>query len=245
MSKFDDPAFFGEVFADIYDDDPVNDPTPAVDFLVDLAGGGRTLELAIGTGRVALPLRARGVPVEGVEASDRMVARMRAKADGDQIPVTIGDMADVAVAGQFKLVYLIYNTLFNLLESDRQAACFRNVAKILEPDGAFVIECYIPDPAWYGDGQRVDVLSVTENSALIEVYQFDRNGQRFISQRINFDGSGRVTLRPHAERYCWPNELDLMATNAGLHLAERYEDWDRSPFGPDSTDHISVYRMAP
>jgi SAM-dependent methyltransferase len=241
MAGFDDPAFFGEVWADSYDKGPVLDPAPAVEFLAGLAGGGRVLELAIGTGRVGPPLAGRGVDVEGVEASEKMVARLRVKPGGAQLPVTIGDMADVPVTGPFRLVYLVYNTLFNLLSPDRQADCFRNVARVLDADGAFVIECYVPDPARFDRGQRVEALSVTEDSATIEVYAHDAAAQRFTSQKITFDGQG-IRLRPHAERYCWPSELDLMAGQAGLRLGERYAGWDRRPFGSDSRDHISVYR---
>src|SRR6266571_1572505 len=241
MTGFDDPEFFGERWADVYDQGRPLDPAPAVEFLAELAGGGRVLELAIGTGRVGLPLASRGITVEGVEASEKMVARLRAKPGGEQIPVTIGDMAEVPARGPFRLVYLVYNTLFNLLDPDRQADCFRNVAKVLDADGAFVIECYVPDPARFDRGQRVEALAVTEDSATLEVYRHDAAAQRFISQKITFDGQG-IRLRPHAERYCWPGELDLMAGRAGLRLRERYGDWDRRPFGSDSRDHVSVYR---
>jgi SAM-dependent methyltransferase len=220
MSGFDDPAFFGHVWADVYDDAPVLDPGPAVDFLAGLAGDGRVLELAIGTGRVGLPLASRGIDVEGVEASDKMVARLRAKPGGEQIPVTIGDMADVRVDGPYRLVYLVYNTLFNLLDPNRQAECFRNVARVLEPDGAFVIECYVPNPAQFDHGQRVEALRVTEDSATIEMYSFDAAAHRFISQKITFSGQG-IRVQPHAERYCWPPELDLMAGQAGLRRGQR------------------------
>lgn len=248
MSVFDDPAFFGEVWADTYDDDPVPDPTPAVAFLADLAGDGRALELAIGTGRVGVPLAARGVAVEGVEASEKMVARMRAKPGGEAIPVTVGDMADVPVTGPYQVVYLVFNTLFNLLDPQRQADCFRNVARVLAPDGAFVVECYVPDPSRFDQGRgagkgRVEVLDVTEDSATIEVYAFDPPAQGFLSQKITF-GSDGVRLRPHAERYHWPGELDLLAERAGLRRAARYGGWDRRPFDADSQDHISVYRPA-
>ena|SRR6266545_1903599 len=243
MAGFDDPAFFGERWADVYDGDPVLDPAPAAEFLAGLAGGGRVLELAIGTGRVALPLASRGGNVEGVEASEKMVARLRAKPGGAQIPVTIGDMAEVPVTGPFRLVYLVYNTLFNLLSPERQADCFRNVAQALEADGAFVIECFVPDPAKFDRGQRVEALAVTEDSATIEVYRHDAAAQRFNTQKITFDGQG-IRLLPVALRYSWPSELDLMAGQAGLRLRERYADWDRRPFGSDSASHISVYRPA-
>ncbi|MFI5571328.1 class I SAM-dependent DNA methyltransferase [Streptomyces sp. NPDC051740] len=241
--KFGDPALFGEVWADDYDDRTTLDPTPAVDFLAGLAGGGRVLELAVGTGRVALPLAARGIRVEGVEGSARMAARLREKPGGDAVPVTVGDMAEVRVDGPFTLVYLVYNTIFNLLEAERQQACFDNVARVLDEEAAFVIEAYVPDPAFFDRGQRVHTLSVTEDSAAIEVYRFDLAAQRFHSQKITFDADG-IHMRPHAERYCWPAELDLMADRAGLRLERRVADWSGHPFGPDSTGHVSVYRRA-
>jgi SAM-dependent methyltransferase len=240
MAGFDDPEFFGEWWADVYDRGQPLDPAPAVEFLAGLAGGGRVLELAIGTGRVALPLASRGVTVEGIEASEAMVARLRAKPGGEQIPVTIGDMADVSAEGPFHLVYLVYNTLFNLPNADRQADCFRNVAQVLDADGAFVLECFVPDPAKFDRGQRVEARAVTEDSATIEVFRHDAAAQRYASQKITFNSQG-IRLLPVALRYCWPSELDLMAGLAGLRLRERYSGWDRRPFGSDSTSHISVY----
>ncbi|WP_051060561.1 class I SAM-dependent DNA methyltransferase [Nocardiopsis baichengensis] len=249
MSVFDDPAFFGEVWADLYDEGVDLDPAPAVEFLAETAGGGRVLELAIGTGRVGVPLAARGVHVEGVEGSRKMVAKMRAKPGGEHIPVTIGDMADVPVEGPYRLVFLVYNTLFNILDPDRQALLFANVARVLSDDGAFVVECYVPDPSRFDQGRgagkgRVEALEVTEDSATIEVYSFDAAAQRFLSQKITFGADG-VRLRPHAERFCRPEEMDTMAEQAGLVLSERYQDWGRAPFGPHSAGHVSVYRPAP
>jgi SAM-dependent methyltransferase len=241
MAGFDDPAFFGDRWADVYDDGPAIETPPEVELLAELAGGGRVLELAIGTGRVGLPLAARGLDVEGVEASEAMVAQLRAKPGGEQIPVTIGDMADVPVSGPFRLVYLVFNTLFNLPSQDRQAACFCNVARVLDEDGAFVIECFVPNPSRFERGQRVEALSVTEDAATIEVFRHDAAAQRFYSQKVTFTNQG-IRLLPVALRYCWPSELDLMAGQAGLRLGERYADWDRRPFGPDSASHISVYR---
>jgi SAM-dependent methyltransferase len=241
MTGFDDPAFFGDRWAEVYDERTSLDPAPAVDFLAGLAGDGPVLELAIGTGRVGLPLARRGVAVEGIEASQAMVERLRAKPGGDQIPVTIGDMADVPARGRFRLVYLVFNTLFNLPSAERQADCFRNVARVLDADGTFVIECFVPDLARFDRGQRVETLDVSEDSATIELVRHDAAAQRVMTQKVTFDGQG-VHLHPVALRYCWPSELDLMAAQAGLRLRERYADWNRMPFGSDSAGHVSVYR---
>jgi len=240
-SVFDDPGLFGRLWAAGYDTGANPDPGPAVDFLAGLAQGGPVLELAIGTGRVALPLAARGLVVEGVEASPEMVARMRAKPGGAELPVTIGNMADVPVPGPFRLVYLVFNTLFNLVDADRQADCFRNVARVLAPDGAFVIEAFVPDPRDFDRDEQVQVREVTEDSATIRLHRYDRAAQRFIRQTITFDSQG-VHLKPFATRYCWPDQIDRMAAQAGLRLAERYADWQRRPFNAASTHHISVYR---
>jgi SAM-dependent methyltransferase len=244
MTGFDDPAFYGDRWADVYDERVGGkDASAAVDFLADLAGGGAALELAIGTGRVALPLTSRGVAVEGVDASAEMVQRLRAKPGGELVTVTIGDMADVPVRGPFALVYLVFNTLFGLLTQDRQAACFHNVARVLDPDGVFVIECFVPDLARFDRGQRVQVVEVTEDTAIFELCRHDPVAQRIDIQTVTLAGDG-IRMRPVAIRYAWPAELDLMASQAGLRLTERYDDWDRRPFDSASGSHVSVYRRA-
>ena len=244
MSGFDDPAFYGDRWADVYDERHAEmDPAPAVEFLAGLAGGGRVLELAIGTGRVALPLAGRGIAVEGVDASEAMVERLRAKPGGEVIPVVIGDMAQVPASGPFSLGYVVFNSLFGLLSQERQAECFGSVARVLDPGGVFVIECFVPDLARFDHDQRVQARSVSEDSAILEVSRHDRVRQRIDTQMITFDGQG-MHLRPVAIRYCWPAELDLMADRAGLRLAERYADWDRQPFTAASDRHVSVYRRA-
>jgi len=228
----------------VYDDHHRHvDPGPAVEFLAGLAGGGRVLELAIGTGRVALPLAARGITVEGVDASAAMVDRLRAKPGGELIPVTFGDMAQVPASGRFRLVYLVFNTLFGLLSQERQAECFASVARVLDPGGMFVIECFVPDLARFDHDQRVQARSVTEDSAIIEVSRHDKMQQRVDTQMITLDGQG-MHLRPVALRYSWPAELDLMADRAGLRLTERYAGWDRRPFTSASDGHVSVYQRA-
>jgi SAM-dependent methyltransferase len=242
MSIFDDPGLFGRQWAAEYDSTDNPDPGAAVDFLAGLAGAGPALELAIGTGRVAVPLAARGVPVEGVEGSPEMVARLRAKPGGADIPVVIGDMADVGATGPFRLAYLVFNTLFNLVDPARQADCFRNVARVLEPGGAFVIEAFVPDPADFDRDEQVRMRRVTEDSVTLRVHQYDRGAQTFVRQTITFDATG-VHMKPFAMHYMWPEQIDRMATDAGFRLAERYSGWHREPFDAGSTDHISVYRL--
>jgi len=172
-----------------------------------------------------------------------MVERLRAKPGGASIPVTMGDMAEVPASGPYSLVYLVFNSLFGLLSQERQAECFRNVARVLEPGGLFVIECFVPDLSRFDRGQRVDAISVTEDSATVNVARHDAAEQRLMIQTITFDAGG-MRMRPVALRYSWPSELDLMAGQAGLRLKERYGDWERQPFHGGSSCHVSVYERA-
>jgi SAM-dependent methyltransferase len=244
MGRFDDPAFYGDSWAGLYDERfAALDPGLAADFLAGLAGDGPALELAIGTGRVALPLASRGVSVAGLDASAAMVERLHAKPGGEAIQVTIGDMAEISVPGPFALVYLVFNSLFGLLTQERQAECFRNAARVLRPGGLFVIECFVPDPARLDRGQLVRAGVVTEDSAVLEVSVHDAVTQRVTTQYVTLDAAG-VHLRPVALRYAWPSELDLMAGQAGLRLRERFAGWRREPFGSDSEGHVSVYELA-
>jgi len=181
--------------------------------------------------------------VEGVDASAAMVQRLRAKPGGDSIKVTIGDMADVPASGPFRLVYLVANTLFALLTQERQASCFGNVARVLGPGGAFVIECFVPDLTRFDRGQRMQALEVTEDMASFELSRHDAAQQRVTTQIVTMDGQG-TRMRPVTLRYSWPSELDLMARQAGLQLTERYADWNRRPFDSTSSGHVSVYRPA-
>ncbi|ASO18857.1 SAM-dependent methyltransferase [Actinoalloteichus hoggarensis] len=240
MIEFGDPAFFDRYAAD-YDQGTIPDPAPAVDFLADLVpDGGRVLELAVGTGRVALPLAARGIAVEGIEGSPAMAERLRAKPGGDAVPTTIGDMAEVAVTGPFRLAYLVFNTLFNLVTQQRQIDCFRNVASVLEPGGLFVVECFIQDVTEFDRNQRVATRALTEDSVRMEYQLHDPVAQTVTYQRVRLGAEG-TTLSPIRLRYCWPSELDLMARLAGMRLRERYDHWDRRPFTAASRRHVSVY----
>lgn len=241
MSLFGAPEFFEERYADDYDERTTLDPAPAVEFLAGLApAGARVLELAVGTGRVALPLAARGYAVEGVEGSAAMVAKLRAKPGGDAIPTVVADMADVAVDGPFRLAYLVYNTLFNLTTQARQVDCFGNVARVLEPGGLFVLECFIQDLTEFDHGQRTSTRALSEGSVFLDLQVHDPVEQTVTYQRVTIDAAG-TQLRPLRLRYCWPSELDLMARLAGMRLRERYTDWDRSPFTGRSDRHVSVY----
>lgn len=213
-----------------------------IERLLELAGGGRVLELAIGTGRVALPLVARGVDLTGIDISPEMVSRLRAKPGGDQIPVTMGDFADVGVDGSFRLIYLVFNTLFALLDREEQIRCFANVAAHLEPGGRFVIEAFVPDLARFDRGQRISTQGIRLDRVTIEASRHDPVGQRVDSHLIQITEQG-IRLLPVAIRYSWPSEIDLMARLAGLSLEHRWGGWDHEPFDGASQRHVSVYRQ--
>lgn len=226
--------------ADVYDQWFGYFDEAAVDVLEELAGGGRALELGIGTGTVALPLAARGVEVHGIDASPEMVAALRAKPGGESLPVTMGDFAGINVEGEFSLVYVVYNTLFALQTQEEQVRCFRGVAARLAPGGAFVVEAFVPDLVQLSAGRGVRLLHMTDDRVGIKVYEHDPVGQKLRSRHVVFkDGGTRVF--PVEVRYAWPSELDLMARLAGLRLRARWGDWRRGAFGAQSEKHVSVY----
>jgi SAM-dependent methyltransferase len=198
------------------------------------------LELGIGTGRIALPLAARGVNVQGIDASEAMIARLREKAGGDAIPVTIADFGEVTVEGEFNLVYVVFNTFFALLTQEAQVRCFARVAERLTPTGAFVIEAFVPDPARFDLGQRVSARRVEVDRVQLDVSRHDPVNQVTIAQHILIGKEG-IVLLPVQIRYAWPSELDLMARLAGLRLAARFQGWQREPFTSTSPGHVSVY----
>ncbi|GAA4489420.1 class I SAM-dependent methyltransferase [Actinoallomurus oryzae] len=214
---------------------------PTLAFLSELAGDGRALEFAIGTGRVGVPLRERGVPVVGIELSEHMAAVLRRKVDEDMLPVAIGDMATTVVSGEFTLVYLVYNTITNLLTQDEQVECFRNAARHLTPGGRFVIELGVPPLRFLPPGQVAVPFDVSERHLGFDT--FDLVEQMLVSHHLTRDGEdGRYRRGSSRHRYAWPAELDLMARIAGLELERRVADWDGAPFTPDSAKHVSVWR---
>ena len=237
----DQARFFDERTAAVYDDLPNGDPNAAVEFLASLAKGGVALELAIGTGRIALPLVAQGVRVDGIDISTAMVARLRAKPGGDQLDVTIGDFADVAVVGTYALVYLVFNTLFNLGTQPDQVRCFENVASHLADDGVFVVEAMTPNSLFrLRNDQYVDAELVDAEGVVLDLLRHDAVTQTIEENHVSISESG-IRLFPVKQRYAWPSELDLMAQMAGLRLRERWGGWKREPFTAASDTHISVY----
>jgi SAM-dependent methyltransferase len=239
----DEDGYFGEPVAARYDQS-VADMTgpgvvdPAVDFLAELAGDGPALELGIGTGRIALPLARRGVPVHGIDLSRAMVGRLRDKPGGDAIGVTIGDFATTAVPGRFSLAYLVFNTIMNLTAQDAQVACFRNAAAHLQPGDCFVIEVMVPELRKLPGGQNAVPFQVTPGRWAFDLY--DTATQAMSSNYVEVSG-GRGEYRSIPFRYVWPAELDLMAQLAGMRLRDRWAGWTREPFTSDSHEHVSVW----
>jgi SAM-dependent methyltransferase len=239
----DDDGYFGEPVAARYDDsvDDMLDRAgidTAVDFLAELAGSGRALELGIGTGRVAVPLAQRGVPVSGIDMSKAMVARLHAKPDGTDIPVTIGDFATARIDGTFSVAYLVFNTISNLTTQAAQVACFRNVAAHLAPGGCFVIEVGIPQLQRLPPGETIRPFHVSENRWGFDEY--DVANQGLISHHLRIV-DGRVERNSVPFRYTWPSELDLMALLAGMRLRDRWSGWKQEAFTSESRKHVSVW----
>ena len=235
--------FFGERVAARFDERYAHlaDPAvvdPMVDFLVERSGRGAALELGIGTGRIALPLARRGVRVRGIELSEAMVARLRAKPDAERVGVTIGDFATTRVDGTFSIAYLVANTIMNLTTQEEQVACFRNVAAHLEPGGCFVIEVLVPRLQQLPRGETFQLFDVSPTHVGFAEYDVARQG--LVSHHLWIE-DGRVELLSPPFRYVWPSELDLMAQLAGMTLRERYGGWQREPFTSESEKHVSVW----
>jgi len=239
----DADGYFDERVAARYDDSEAEmieaeAIDPVVDVLVELAGSGRALELGIGTGRIALPLGRRGVSVHGIDLSKAMVARLRAKRDGEDIGVTIGDFATTTVDGSFSLAYLVFNTIMNLTTQAAQVACFRNAAAHLEPGGCFVIAVTIPDLRRLPPGETFHVFNASENHWGIDEYEVATQG---LTSHHFETVDGTVERLSIPFRYAWPSELDLMAQLAGMRLRSRWGGWKREPFTSESNKHVSVW----
>jgi SAM-dependent methyltransferase len=239
------PETYGERVADVYDDwyKPV-DGAAEIALLTELAARGRVLELGIGTGRVALPLAANGLDVQGLDASPAMVERMRAKPGGVAIPVTIGDMADVGVDGKFALVFVVFNTFFQLYSQEAQLRCFANVAARLEPGGRFVMHAFVPDTSRVEAGEHLSVREASLDRVRLDASVYDSKEQRVDTTQVRITEQG-VRLVHAKLRFAWPPELDLMAQLAGLELEHRWATFDKQPFTSSSAFHVSVYRARP
>jgi len=214
---------------------------PTVDRLVALADGGPVLELAIGTGRVAVPVAERGVPVTGIELSQPMVDVLRTKVDEATIPVVMGDMATVRAPGRFSLVYLVFNTISNLLTQAEQVECFRNAARHLEPGGRFVVELWVPQLRVLPPGVGATVWH--DEPGYLGLDTYDVLAQHVVSHHFHFGEGTDAQLFRSPHRYVWPAELDLMGQLAGFELESRHADWSGAEFTAESTSHVSVYRL--
>jgi SAM-dependent methyltransferase len=242
-------ATYGDRIAEIYDDQYVAslsaDTTIAVSFLKELARDGPALELGIGTGRVAIPLAEAGVQVHGIDSSEAMLTKLKAKPGADQIQVTRGSFAEFSLQTRFQLVYVVFNTFFGLLTQEEQVSCFHSVARHLAPDGAFAMQAFVPDVTRFdAHNQRVAAESVGVDEVTLETSIHDPFAQRTVSSHVVIrDGSVRVY--PVRIRYAYVSELDLMARLAGLRLRERWAGWDRVPYPSPSWTHVSVWERAP
>jgi hypothetical protein len=232
---------FGEAAAAVYDEALRGTEESTVSLLHELARGRPALELAIGTGRIALPLAARGTPVDGIDLSPAMVAKLRSKPGGEALAVSMGDFADVGIEGTYGLIYIVFNTLFNLLSQEEQVRCFENVAVHLDADGLFVVEAQVP--TYLSDlrgHQHVNAEAVEVTRVVLDVGHHDPVTQHHYENHVVLTPEG-LRFYPVVQRYAWPSELDLMARIAGLRLVDRWGGWEREPFTAQSTNHISVY----
>jgi SAM-dependent methyltransferase len=241
VKNYEPVMSFGPDVAGMYRDVQRGDETVVAAFLEQLAGPGPALELAIGAGRIALPLAARGIRVDGIDISTAMVEQLRAKAGGAEMAVTIGDFADVPVLGTYRLIYVVWNTLFNLLTQDDQVRCFENVAAHLTDDGSFVVEAGLPDFVYrLRNHQYVEAEGIEVGEVRLDVLRHDPAKQMIDESHVTLSRDG-IRLNPVVQRYAWPGELDLMARIAGLRLRERWDDWSRRPYTATGSTVVSVY----
>jgi len=233
---------YGKRIAEIYDDFVTTYDPACIELFVEFSKGGPALELGIGTERIALPLHEKGVSVHGIDASEEMLEKLRAKPGSAEIELFTGSFAQFDLDRQFSLIYVVVNTFFGLLSQEEQVACFASVRKHLAPGGAFVMESFIPDPCRFDDGQTVRAVRLTETEAIFEISQHDPVTQIVTSQHAWMTAEG-FRQYPVKLRYAWPSELDLMAQLAGLSLRHRWGSWSKEPFTRASKMHISVYTL--
>jgi SAM-dependent methyltransferase len=239
MKNYKDSTY-GQRIAEIYDDFYTDFDPLSIDMLSELARGGPALELGIGTGRIALPLHECGVKVYGIDASEAMIARLRAKPRGSEIEVSVNSFADFKMDMRFNLIYVVFNTFFALLTQDEQLRCFQSVREHLAPDGVFLLEVFVPDLCRFVDHQTVRLSGLSEDLVNIDVSEVDPVTQTVSAQHIYFSVDG-TRIYPVKLRYAWPSELDLMAQIAGLQLRHRWGSWSQAEFTKESNKHISVY----
>lgn len=231
---------YGDAIADIYDDMHAIAADDAVALVAELASGGRVLELGVGTGRVAIPLAARGLEVHGVDVSDAMIDRLRSKPGADRVRVVKGDFTSAIAGEDFSVAFVAFNTFFAIASLEKQKACFANVSKQLKKGGTFALECFVPDPSRFEGGQALRTGGMTAERVVLEATRYDRNAQTLDAQLIVISTSG-TRLIPLQLRYCYPTELDLMAELAGMRLRQRFASWARAPFTQTSMNHVSIY----
>jgi SAM-dependent methyltransferase len=237
-----DPSSYGRFAAADYDDLYADlESEMAVEVLAELAESGPVLEFGIGTGRLALPLLARGLEVHGVEGSPAMAELLAKKPGGERIPVAVGDFAETSLEGTFSLVVLAINTIYALPSQDAQVACFRNAARHLETGGKFVVDAWVPDPGAFRNGTAVRPVQITDGRIELEVARIDTASQTMHTNKVHLSDSG-VRIIPANHRYAWPAELDLMGRLAGMRLIHRWQGWDKAPFVNGSTAHVSVWQ---
>ena len=242
MNKYT-ASTYGDSVSGIYDQLYGDIDQNSVSTLIDLARGGRALELGIGTGRIALPLYHAGLEIHGIDASHAMTDRLKAKPGGQDIPILHGDFAEFNLDLKFDLIYVVFNTFFGLQTQSDQVECFINIANHLSPNGVFVIEAFVPDMSRYDDNQTVRMVNITDDDLRFEVTQIDPLKQQVSSKLIHITESG-TRMYPVKLRYAWPAELDLMAKIAGLEIRHRWGSWQKNELTIKDEQHISVYSLA-
>ena len=239
MMQYDDSTY-GNRIAGTYDDFYSDYDQDSIKLLVELAGEGSALELGIGTGRIALPLQERGIAVQGIDASEAMISKLRSKPHGAKIKVLVESFADFEVDTRFQLIYVVFNTFFALLTQEEQILCFKSVSEHLSPNGVFLVEVFVPDLCRFVDHQTVRSVNLSDEAVQLDVSQVDPLSQQVTSQHVLFSNEG-IRMYPVKLRYAWPSELDLMAKIAGLSLHHRWGSWSKDEFTKNSKSHISVY----